>query len=86
MIFVRYDDEHMPQVSQTANGQLEVRVWEPIFGREMVLSPDMLALSTAVVPSPGTRDLAETLDVPLSIEGFFQEAHLWTCRCPSGAS
>jgi heterodisulfide reductase subunit A-like polyferredoxin len=30
----------------------------------------------AVVPSPGTKQLAEILDVPLSAEGFFQEAHL----------
>jgi heterodisulfide reductase subunit A-like polyferredoxin len=42
----------------------------------MVLAPDMLVLSTAVVPSPGTQELAKTLKVPLSVEGFFQEAHI----------
>jgi heterodisulfide reductase subunit A-like polyferredoxin len=36
----------------------------------------MLILSTAIVPSPGTRELAKILDVPLSVEGFFQEAHI----------
>ncbi len=84
VIFLRYDEDHMPQVTRTAapgergasGGQLEVRAWEQVFGREMVLAPDMLVLSTAVVPSPGTQELAKILKVPLSVEGFFQEAHI----------
>ncbi len=76
VIFMRYDEHHLPQVSRTADGRLEVRAWEQVFGREMILSPDLVALSMAVVPSPGTAELAKILDVPLSVEGFFQEAHL----------
>jgi heterodisulfide reductase subunit A len=103
VIFLRYDDEHMPEVSilspskdsipssskdsipspsrdsipsPSKGGHLQVRAWEQVFGREMLLSPDMLVLSMAVVPSSGTKQLAEILDVPLSAEGFFQEAHL----------
>jgi len=79
VIFMRYDDEHMPEVSilsPSKGGHLQVRAWEQVFGREMLLSPDMLVLSMAVVPSSGTKQLAEILDVPLSAEGFFQEAHL----------
>jgi heterodisulfide reductase subunit A len=76
VIFVRYDEEHMPQITQRDDGRLEVLAQEQVFGREMVLSPDMVALSMAIVPTPGTQELAETLDVPLSLEGFFQEAHL----------
>lgn len=76
VIFLRYDDEHMPQVSRAQDGRLRVRAWEQVFGQELVLSPDLIALSTAVMPSAGTRELAEILDVPLSAEGFFQEAHL----------
>ena len=76
VIFVRYDDEHMPDVTLTDDGRLQVRIWEQILGREMVLSPDMLVVSTAIVPSPGAKELAQILDVPLSSEGFFQEAHL----------
>ena len=30
----------------------------------------------AIEPSPGTEELAQILEVPLSSEGFFQEAHL----------
>jgi heterodisulfide reductase subunit A-like polyferredoxin len=76
IIFLRYDENHMPQVGYAADGRLEVRAWEQVFGREMVLSPDMVALSMAIVPSPGTQELARILNVPLSVEGFFQEAHL----------
>ena len=76
VIFMRYDDEHMPQVSRTQDGRLQVHAWEQVFGQELVLSPDLITLSTAIVPSAGTRELAEILDVPLSAEGFFQEAHL----------
>jgi heterodisulfide reductase subunit A len=76
VIFMRYDEEHMPQVTRTASGGLEVRAWEQVFEREMTLTPDMVALSMAIAPSPGTEQLAKTLGVPLSVEGFFQEAHL----------
>jgi heterodisulfide reductase subunit A len=76
VIFMRYDEEHLPEVSHADDGRLRVRAWEQVFEREMVLSPDMVALSMAIVPSQGTKELAGILDVPLSIEGFFQEAHL----------
>ncbi|OIO87685.1 MAG: hypothetical protein AUK03_17580 [Anaerolineae bacterium CG2_30_64_16] len=76
VIFLRYDEDHMPQVARRPDGQLEVRAWEQVFGREMCLSPDLVALSMAIVPSPGAAELARILNVPLSIEGFFQEAHL----------
>ncbi len=76
VIFMRYDEQHLPQVSRADDGRLEVRAWEQVFGREITLTPDLVALSMAVVPSPGTAELAKILDVPLSVEGFFQEAHL----------
>jgi heterodisulfide reductase subunit A-like polyferredoxin len=76
VVFMRYDEAHMPEVRRAADGRLEVRAWEQVFEKEMVLSPDMVALSTAIVPSEGTRELAKILDVPISVEGFFQEAHL----------
>ena len=55
---------------------LQVRAREPVLNEELVLNPDLLVISTAVMPSEGTQRLAEILHVPLSIEGFFMEAHL----------
>jgi heterodisulfide reductase subunit A-like polyferredoxin len=45
-------------------------------GEELVLHPDLLALSMATESSAGTEKLARILDVPLSNEGFFMESHL----------
>jgi heterodisulfide reductase subunit A len=75
VIFVRYDEEHMPDLRQV-DGALELRAWDSSLEREIVLNPDMVALSMAIEPSPGTGKLAEVLGVDLSSEGFFMEAHL----------
>jgi heterodisulfide reductase subunit A-like polyferredoxin len=42
----------------------------------MVFEPDLLVLSMAVEPSKGTAELAHTMGLPLSNEGFFLEAHI----------
>jgi heterodisulfide reductase subunit A-like polyferredoxin len=55
---------------------LQVRVQEPVLKEELILHPDLLVVSTSIVPSEGTKKLAEILHVPLSSEGFFMEAHL----------
>ena len=55
---------------------LQVRVQEPVLKQELTLHPDLLVVSTQVTPSDGTAELAQTLRVPLSSEGFFMEAHL----------
>jgi heterodisulfide reductase subunit A len=76
VIFVRYDDDHMPQVRVNDQGQVEVVAWESSLGEELMLHPDLLSLSMAIEPSEGTEELARILDVPLSSEGFFLEDHL----------
>ena len=76
VMFVRYDDAHMPQVRVNAQGGLEVVAWEPSLQQEIVLSPGLLSLSMAIEPAKGTEELARILDLPLSSEGFFMEAHL----------
>ncbi|MEJ2079750.1 MAG: 4Fe-4S binding protein [Acidobacteriota bacterium] len=47
-----------------------------VFADIQSTSPDLLVLNMAIVPSAGTAELARTLGVPLSSEGFFMEAHL----------
>ncbi|HET90047.1 MAG TPA: CoB--CoM heterodisulfide reductase iron-sulfur subunit A family protein [Chloroflexi bacterium] len=76
VLFVRYDEEHMPQVRVDDEGELEVVAWEPSLKQEIVMHPGLLALSMAIQPSEGTERLAHILDVPLSSEGFFLESHL----------
>jgi len=83
ILFIRYDDEHKPQVSiqsaisnPHAERPISIKVWEPMLGREMALTPDLLVLSNPTVPSEGSRELATRLKVPVDMDGFFLEAHV----------
>jgi heterodisulfide reductase subunit A-like polyferredoxin len=75
VVFVRYEDDALPQVEEI-DGRLRVTVREPILKRTLTFDPNVLTLNMAIVPSAGTAELARILDVPLSSEGFFMEAHL----------
>jgi heterodisulfide reductase subunit A-like polyferredoxin len=55
---------------------VQVKAHEPNLNRELALTPDLVTLSMAIVPSEGTGALAHKLGVELSPEGFFMEAHL----------
>ncbi len=74
VIFVRYDDQSPPDVS-VENGRPRVRVWEEILGAEMVLDPDLVVLSTPVVPSDASQELSRKFKVTVDLDGFFMEAH-----------
>lgn len=79
VLFMRYTDSNPPHARVLENGgcrTLRVDVQEPVFGKMIELEPDILALSTPIVPADGSSKLAKVLGVPLSREGFFQEAHL----------
>jgi heterodisulfide reductase subunit A-like polyferredoxin len=73
--FIRYDDTTAPQV-RTADGRLEVAVTDPVLGEPLVLTPDLLVLSEAIVPAEGSEELARMFKFSCSREGFFLEAHV----------
>jgi len=88
VIFLRYEPERKPQVSVVGSrlrvelpAQLPAlsRVEEPGGERrgdpcDHPLQPDLLVLSTGIVPYDN-EELARLLKVPLNQDGFFQEAH-----------
>lgn len=75
--FFHYEFERKPQVSFAGVDQpLEISMWEPILGREIVLKPDLLVLSMPVVPPKETRQLASQLKLSTDMDGFFLEAHV----------
>lgn len=81
VLFVRYDEEHRPQVRVVPSdgdgrGRLEVVAWEPSLRQEILLHPDLISLSVRIKPAEGTERLARILDLPLSREGFFMESHV----------
>jgi heterodisulfide reductase subunit A-like polyferredoxin len=90
VIFIHYEAGHKPQVGRpggngqpqpagvsTTSGQaLEIRVWEPMLGRELVLRPELLVLSMPMIPSAGTAELANRLKVGVDLDGWLMEAHV----------
>jgi heterodisulfide reductase subunit A len=73
VIFIRYDLENKPVVSQGADG-LEVRVFDPILRQKVLIAADVVNLATAVVPRENSR-LAAFYKLPLNSDNFFMEAH-----------
>jgi heterodisulfide reductase subunit A-like polyferredoxin len=84
--FIHYEFDRKPEVQSgygrepMASGEppsaISVKVWEPYLGRELELHPDLLVLSTPVIPPKGVRELASTLKLPIDMDGFFLEAHV----------
>jgi heterodisulfide reductase subunit A-like polyferredoxin len=75
VIFVQYTDENKPDVHARAN-HIEISIRDSSLSEELMLRPDLLLLSTPVVPAEGAGDLASRLKVSRDADGFFLEAHI----------
>ena len=75
VLFVRYDDDHRPEVSFPDEAP-EIVIWDPLLEKELVLRPDLLALSMPQVPAEGTEELVSKLRVSVDLDGWFMEAHV----------
>jgi heterodisulfide reductase subunit A2 len=76
--FIRYEPQDKPTVEaaeESGRGVLRVTVTDPILGKKLALDADNVVLAAAVIPSAGSEDTARLFKVPLSPDGFFQEAH-----------
>jgi heterodisulfide reductase subunit A len=72
--FIRFDPaENAPEIDVEGQG-ISVRVVDPSIGLTVELEPDLLVLSTGMVPRD-TEELASMLRVPRNEAGFFIEAH-----------
>ncbi|MGB3716632.1 MAG: FAD-dependent oxidoreductase [Candidatus Promineifilaceae bacterium] len=80
VVFMRFEDEADPQVSlpndDGANAKLSVAVHDAMLDDRVELKADRVVLSVATVPHSDASHLAQLLKVPLTQDGFFQEAHL----------
>jgi heterodisulfide reductase subunit A len=72
--FVPYGAEAKPHLVAREGG-LELTVRDILVGQEATLAPDLVVLSSAVVPYENVS-LAKMLKVPLTADGFFLEAHM----------
>ena len=72
--FIPYDLAAKPELS-VHNGALDLKVKDLMIGEEAVIAPDLVVLSTAVLPYDNS-ELAKMLKVPLTADKFFLEAHM----------
>nr|HID59630.1 CoB--CoM heterodisulfide reductase iron-sulfur subunit A family protein [Desulfobacterales bacterium] len=73
IIFIRYTPEKKPIVNEVGDG-LEIRVFDPVLQRDLLIKSDFLNLATAIEPS-GHEELASYFKLPLDDDRFFVEAH-----------
>ena len=77
--FIRWEPDDKPRVEaveESGKHILRVTVLDPVLGQRLALDADLLVLSAAVIPSTGIQEIARLFKVPLSPDGFFQEAHV----------
>jgi heterodisulfide reductase subunit A-like polyferredoxin len=72
--FVRCPDNQDPEVVEE-NGKIKMTVFKAAAGRDLVLRPDLLVLSTGISPGQDNEALSILLRSSLTAEGFFLEAH-----------
>ena len=75
VVFIRYTDEDPPTLEQYGS-ELRVRVRDLSLDRWLNLRADLVPMSMSIVPSEGNQRLADLLRVPISSEGFFEEAQM----------
>jgi heterodisulfide reductase subunit A len=76
VLFFRYNLEGKPIVTENGSGQLEVCVKDLNSSLHLSFSPDILGLSAAMVPSDTNEQVGTAFKVPVTLEGFFLEAHM----------
>ncbi|MGC9443931.1 MAG: FAD-dependent oxidoreductase [Candidatus Methanospirareceae archaeon] len=69
VIFVRYTRERPPELNAGI-----ISVFDMVLGEELLIKPDLIVLSTPMVPSAGHEHLHELLGIPVNEHGFFMEA------------
>jgi heterodisulfide reductase subunit A len=74
ILFIPYDPDAKPEIN-VGKDEISLTFRDPVLDVEAEIRPDLVVLSTAIVPE-GNRELARLLKVPLTADGLFMEAHL----------
>ncbi|MGO9313537.1 MAG: FAD-dependent oxidoreductase, partial [Syntrophobacteraceae bacterium] len=73
VIFIRFSVDDKPVVVKSG-GKLQVTVTDHVLRRPIILNPDLVTLSTAILPNE-TETIGQFFKVPVNEDGFFIEAH-----------
>ncbi len=74
VLFMHYDPEKRPEVT-LGGDSLSLEYYDSTINMAGELKPDLLVLSTPVVPEDNA-ELSKLLRLPLTADGFFMEAHM----------
>ena len=72
VLFIQYDPSQKPKV-EVVDGKLRLTAVDPVLDATLVLNPDLLVLSTGIVPHE-VQALSRAFGVESNRDGFFQEA------------
>jgi heterodisulfide reductase subunit A2 len=73
IVFIQYTPDKKPDVSLLEGGEIRITAYDPILGRNLVLEPELVVLSTGIVPHE-QRKLADLFGIEVNEDGFFREA------------
>jgi heterodisulfide reductase subunit A-like polyferredoxin len=74
VIFIRFELDRKPEVN-VEQGSLRVSVHDPVIGFDIRIDPDLLVLSSAIVPNEN-EELAALLKINRTRDEFYLEAHM----------
>ncbi|MCD4742749.1 MAG: FAD-dependent oxidoreductase, partial [Desulfobacteraceae bacterium] len=72
IIFISYETDNLPQLEEV-EGKIIVNAFEPVLGRPIEISADMVVLATGIIPE-FPDSLAAMFGISQDTDGFFQEA------------
>jgi heterodisulfide reductase subunit A len=73
--FIPFDPERPPRLTTAKRRPLSVWTWDGLLNEEVGLAADLLILSAGIEPPADNVRLSQQLGIPLTLEGFFLEAH-----------
>ncbi len=73
--FLRFPDDRYPEVRKE-NGDLKVKVYDLLVGKEFEISSDLIVLTTAFKGNASVEQIKGLLKVSTNPDGFFQESHV----------
>ncbi len=75
VIFMRYDEDRKPEVTQNGNG-LHVKNFDLSLKTTIEIPADLVVLSAGIVADESNEEISKLLKVPLNTDRFFLEAHM----------
>ena len=76
VVFIRYDENNLPVVSDVNGILSSVKVDSPDFPESIVIEADQLILSAGIKAEKDNKRISDMLKVPLNANGFYVEAHM----------